>query len=66
FINRSYSSRKIRVAVDIGVTYGEDLRKTIRLIEEAVYELQEEKWERECRIRTLKYLLKNLGSPIFK
>jgi len=61
FINRSYSSRKIRVAVDIGVTYGEDLRKTIRLIEEAVYELQEEKWEREMSNPDPKVFIEEFG-----
>lgn len=47
FINRSYSSRRIRVTIDVSVPYGEDLRKAIYLIEEAVYELQAEKWNHE-------------------
>lgn len=45
FINRSYADTRLRILVEIGVSYNSDVNLVKRLIEESVYELKEEKWE---------------------
>jgi len=45
FINRSYSDKRLRITVSLSVPYGTDLQLATELMEEAVYELSETKWE---------------------
>lgn len=44
FVNRSYTDTRLRIAVQIGVSYGSDVALVKRLLKESVIELREEKW----------------------
>jgi len=44
FINRSYSDKRLRITVSLGVPYGTDLELATELMKEAVIELSETKW----------------------
>jgi len=46
FINRSYSDKRLRITVSLSVPYGTDLQLATDLMEEAVYELSETKWQK--------------------
>ena len=44
FVNRSYTDKRLRIPVKIGVAYGSDIELVKRLLYEAVDELREETW----------------------
>lgn len=44
FINRSYSDRRLRIAVDVQVAYGSDVELVEKILRESVYELRKELW----------------------
>ncbi|GEK90804.1 mechanosensitive ion channel family protein [Alkalibacterium kapii] len=44
FVNRSYTDRRLRIPVKIGVAYGSDIERVKQLLYEAVDELREETW----------------------
>ncbi|MCC5896010.1 MAG: mechanosensitive ion channel [Alkalibacterium sp.] len=44
FVNRSYADTRLRLAVDVGVSYGSDVMLVKKLLKESVIELGEEKW----------------------
>lgn len=45
FINRSYADTRLRILVEVGVSYDSDVDLVKELIKESVYELKEEKWD---------------------
>lgn len=44
FVNRSYADTRLRIPVEVGVSYGSDVELVKELLYEAVYELREESW----------------------
>ena len=44
FVNRSYTDTRLRIPVEVGVSYGSDVELVKQLLFEAVYELKEESW----------------------
>ncbi|MEC6748168.1 mechanosensitive ion channel domain-containing protein [Marinilactibacillus sp. XAAS-LB27] len=44
FINRSYADTRLRISIQVGVSYDSDVKLVKRLLEESVVELKEEKW----------------------
>lgn len=44
FVNRSYSDKKLRIAVEVQVAYGSDVKLVEKILYEAVYELKKEMW----------------------
>lgn len=45
FINRSYTDTRLRIQVEVGVSYNSDVDVVQELIKESVYELKAEKWD---------------------
>lgn len=44
FVNRSYADTRLRIPVEVGVSYGSDVEMVKELLFEAVFELREESW----------------------
>nr|WP_244244619.1 mechanosensitive ion channel domain-containing protein [Marinilactibacillus kalidii] len=44
FINRSYADTRLRIAMQVGVSYDSDVKLVKSLLEESIRELKEEKW----------------------
>lgn len=44
FVNRSYTDTRLRIPVEVNVSYGSDVELVRELLYEAVYEIREESW----------------------
>ncbi|WP_423190321.1 mechanosensitive ion channel family protein [Alkalibacterium sp. f15] len=66
FVNRSYTDTRLRIPVEVGVSYGSNVELVQRLLHEAVYELREESWPNILESPTPRVFFEGFGESALK